>query len=269
MAIKYREGIEQYEFSEIAFIIQTLLFSGLFFITYFNSKTISITLFKNIKYTYIHLNDKQRIEWDQRVVSMLHACLVLPLAIYVTYKSACVDIFSYQSQALTLLLSISSGYFIWDLYVCYIRPDIVGTAMIFHAIMGISANLYVTLPHGRPAFQPIVSILLLTEVSTIPLNIKGFLQAVNTKSKYYDATLFAFAVSFLLIRVVIGVPFLLYSLYALSLRINEFPIDKTIVYVVEAILAMCLNSYWGLFLAKKLFVKFSSGKPSSSIAKSN
>ncbi|KAF2071741.1 hypothetical protein CYY_006946 [Polysphondylium violaceum] len=194
---------------------------------------------------------------------MLHACVTVPLAIYVTYQASFIDLFSYQSPALTLLLSISSGYFIWDLYVCYKRPEIVGTAMIFHAIMGITANLYVALPHGRPAFQPVVSMMLLTEISTIPLNLKGFIQVYNPQSKYYDSVLLVFAISFLLVRCIIGVPFLLYSLYALSYRINDFPIDKSIVYIIEAILAIVLNSYWGLFLGKKMYIKLSKPKQHS------
>ncbi|KAM9960126.1 hypothetical protein ACTFIW_009251 [Dictyostelium discoideum] len=244
-----------YEFSNSLYYRNSIFFSIIFFIVYKKSSYITENFFGElVKKAYTTLPEKKKLEWDQRVVSMIHAFLVLPFCIISAIESFKYgDIFYFQNDSLLMVLSLSSGYFIWDLIICYKDPKLVGTPMIIHAIMGLSSNIYVALPHGRPCFVPIVAILLITEISTIPLNMKGFIQVVNSKSKYYNWSLGAFVITFLLSRCIIGLPFDIYLVYGCIQRWDVFPKDKSLVFITECGIQFFLNSYWSFLLIKKLY----------------
>eukprot|EP01132_Coremiostelium_polycephalum_P000451 gene451-571_t len=107
-----------------------------------------------------------------------------------------------------------------------------------------------------PAFKFITFKLFLLEASTIPLNMKGFIQFINPKSKYYEWSLVSFAVSFLLIRNVWAYIVTFDVLYQTAQRFSELPMDKSIIFIVEAFISMTLNLHWGVLLLKKLILKF-------------
>ncbi|EGC29086.1 hypothetical protein DICPUDRAFT_159376 [Dictyostelium purpureum] len=256
----YKNYRNEYQFNGSQLFGQILISTIFFFIVFYKCNYISLHLLgSKSKKAYIGLNEKKRLEWNQRIISMVHALLVLPfcfLTLFEVLEHG--DIFYYESSVCYLVISISSGYFLWDLYVCYRYPKINGIAMILHAIMGFTSNIYVMLPQGRPAFIPIVSLILLSELSTIPLNLKGFIQDVNPKSKYYNALLLAFVGTFLFVRCVLGIPFNVYLAYGSIQRLSIFPLDKSLVFLTEDLISFSLNSYWGFLMIRKLIQKYGS-----------
>ncbi|GAM18544.1 hypothetical protein SAMD00019534_017190 [Acytostelium subglobosum LB1] len=240
------------------YVIHSLLFS-LFFFALDKLSPMITTMFGYGK-TYEHLDAKQKIMWDQRLVSMVHALIATPVCAYIFYDSIGKDPIYYYTDLMYRQFVVTGGYFFWDLKVSLTRPDIVGTAMVFHAILGVVAMQYVNLKHGGHVYACFTAKALLYEASTIPLNIKGFIQAVNPKSKYYEGSLLAFAISFIFVRCIWGIPLTLALLYHVSSHIHLYPVDKSFILVGEGVATMALNTWWGSMLLKKTLIRMFGSK---------
>ncbi|EFA82024.1 TRAM [Heterostelium album PN500] len=246
------------------YLLQTIMCSMIFFATDNYSRKIA-KLF-GVSKQYDQLGEKAKIEWNQRTVSMLHAIIVLPLTFKIIYDYHGQDLIYYYNDLIYYTLLISGGYFIWDMKVSFTRPDIVGIPMCIHALVGFFGTQYVNTLHAPNVFAAFTASLLFYEISTIPLNLKGFIQVVNPKSPYYERCLLVFAVSFLFSRCVWGVYVTLEFLYNLYFHYTELPVDKIVVLVGSAILSMCLNLNWGYLLIRKMKQKVTTSKRVNIIA---
>ncbi|KYQ99877.1 hypothetical protein DLAC_03831 [Tieghemostelium lacteum] len=246
-------------FNTPLFLGVTVLSTILFFAVYNNSYQLS-KLFK-FGEIYSKLNEKNREEWDQRVTSLVHSALVSPVALYIYFSTFNSDPLFTFNMTMNVLVGVTSGYFIWDFWTCVImKPKITGVAMIFHAILGLTATIYVVLPHARPLYIRFTCLNIISEISTIFLNLKSFEFHNDAKSKRHELYSLCFALSFILVRCVWMIPLILNCCYQSYLVLDSIPFDKVMVLYIESTICITLNLYWCRLLSKKLFEKFFGSK---------
>ncbi|KYR02508.1 hypothetical protein DLAC_01354 [Tieghemostelium lacteum] len=242
------------DFPESEYILVTLAFTFLFFKIYSRNRV--ITSFFRYEAIFDKLSSQQQEEWKQKIVSMVHALIVAPLSLKVYWDTKYIpysEIGAYQSNmSLThIILAIGGAYFIWDFYICILKFKHSGIANLLHAILGLSSIINVVVPNDRPMFQTFVALMFVTEISTIPLNLKFFQYHIDSVSKRNEQYSLIFAILFIVFRNIIIVPLVIVA--AINLMLNPIEFYKTILLLFHAILIIGLNSYWGWLIVKKLY----------------
>jgi len=128
---------------------------------------------------YAKLTARQKVEWNGRLVAMVHACFAITLCpgYYSPEKhfyqfnnvtnSYSIDNFAYD-PFVQFIYSISVGYFLWDSIVCI--QHLWGFEYIMHGVLCFIAyycNLYPFLHHWGRFYLGFF------ELSTIPLHFRG------------------------------------------------------------------------------------------------
>ncbi|GAM21117.1 hypothetical protein SAMD00019534_042920 [Acytostelium subglobosum LB1] len=248
------------------YVVSSIVFSMVFM--YIERRSQYFARYFGVERQYIALDAKGRSNWDQLTVSLVHALIAVPISMKINYDSVGQDPVYYYSDLIYYQFIISGGYFLWDLKVGLSAPDLVGRVMVFHACCGVLATQYVNLLHGGPLYACFTAKLFLYELSTIPLNIKGFLQVVNPKSKFYEWTLLSFAVSFILVRCIWGVYTTLNMLIYIYPTLDSYPMDKNMVLIGETMATSLMNLYWGGLIMTKVLQRFGR-RPSSTSSSSS
>ncbi|PLW23306.1 hypothetical protein PCASD_10957 [Puccinia coronata f. sp. avenae] len=167
---------------------------------------------------YRHLSPYTKFNWDIRVVAWVHAFYATSIAFYVLrnpqqFLSIHHDkLFGYDRQAMNYL-SISTGYFLWDILVSLkLTLNRGGIGFLLHAISCFIAFLYSIKPFcGYFGFA-----FLLWEASTIFLNPHWFFDKVGmsgSKAQLFNGV--ALLVVFFFSRLVLG-NYTSYQLFMLS-----------------------------------------------------
>ncbi|KAH9452811.1 hypothetical protein Pst134EB_016763 [Puccinia striiformis f. sp. tritici] len=167
---------------------------------------------------YPKLSNYTKFNWDIRVVAWVHAFYATAIAVHVLSNPTLFTLihqdklFGYQVRAMNYL-SISTGYFLWDIIVSLkLTISRGGIGFLVHAISCFVAFLYSIKPFGAYfgfAF-------LLWEASTIFLNPHWFFDKIGmsgSKAQLYNGV--ALLLVFFFSRLVLG-NYTSYQLFALS-----------------------------------------------------
>lgn len=136
--------------------------------------------------TYNGLTKIQRIEWNNRGVSTLHAIFISTMSLYFVFWS---DLFSdHQSTGLvtfrnstpsTVTLGVSVGYFISDLgMICWLYPSLGGVEYIVHHSLSAVAVAYSMFTGEGQLYTFMV---LISEVTTPEINMRWYLDIAGLK----------------------------------------------------------------------------------------
>ena len=243
-----------------------LLSGAIFFSIEFLSSIMSPRIFK-----VVSLLDKiKRRDFNERIVSTVHATLLLfgstrvvynlkdfgySLATYIFHMSIPADLHNGLIptiyQLALLYMSLSVGYFIWDLTLCIRDFKRMGIAFTIHALFGVF-SLGIPLlvsphgPQGVPHVERLVyygCCVFLFEYSTPFLNIRTFLYNKGLgSSTIYAINNAVFALMFMLSRIVYGIPLCLSM--ALWTYHQHFPIYIRYIMISAPLASMTLNTLW-------------------------
>lgn len=199
--------------------------------------------------TYIGLNRKQRIEWNNRGISTIHAIFIAAMSLYFVYWS---DLYAdhgidsyvtFQSSTLSVFtLGVSAGYFVADLgMILWIYPSLGGIEYVTHHILAGVAVAYAMFSGEGQVYTFMV---LISEVTTPEINMRWFLVTIGLKkSNAYIINGFLIFFAWLVARILLFV-YLFYHVYLhydQVLKMHAFGLY--LVFVVPSVLAI-MNLVW-------------------------
>lgn len=216
---------------------------------------------------YPLLSSYTKFNWDIRLVAWVHAFYATSIAAYVLFnpvkfKNIHQDkLFGYQHDAMNYL-SISTGYFLWDIIVSLkLSFNRAGVGFLLHAVSCFVAFLYSIKPFcGYFGFA-----FLLWEASTIFLNPHWFFDKVGmsgSKTQLYNGIVLL--LTFFFSRLVFG-NYTSYQLFVLSFEHGVSqkagPRLLNTIRILDMLLTG-LNVYWFYQMISSVMKRFSSKKSS-------
>ncbi|XP_022994862.1 transmembrane protein 56-like [Cucurbita maxima] len=136
--------------------------------------------------SYLGLTKIQRVEWNNRGVSTIHAIYISIMSLYFVFWS---DLFSdqrhaglltFQSSTLsTFILGISVGYFLADLgLIIFLYPSLGGMEyVVHHSLSGLAVAYSVLSGEG----QLYTYMVLISEITTPEINMRWYLDTAGMK----------------------------------------------------------------------------------------
>ncbi|EPS63169.1 hypothetical protein M569_11619, partial [Genlisea aurea] len=203
---------------------------------------------------YAKLNDKVKLEWNNRGFSTFHAIVVAAAALYLFLFS---DVFAnspdypivFRSSPLSdAVLGVSLGYFLTDLaMILYQYPALGGAEYIIHH--GLSMySILLSLLTGQAQFY--ILMVLLTEITTPFVNLRWYLDASGLKtSKLYIANGVALFFGWLAARIVLIAYFFYHIWRHLDQVRKVFPVGFYSLIGVPGLLFL-MNVFWFWKIAK-------------------
>ena len=199
----------------------------------FNLITLLVpTLINNLIFNYFYLNNKN-VEYSIKFSSLFHSILSSLGGFLYLY-----DLISFENQKYIVYYSL--GYIIFDLYSYTFKKELRYERMItyFHHLL-----FYIGIKYYDS--EPIIySRLILSEISTIPLNLM-WISKYNNNLEYAKIFSIIFYVLFFVFRVV-NCTNLLYNMFWYS--------DDNLKFYLLSVFSN-LNFYWFYVMTKKLIIK--------------
>lgn len=226
-----------------AYYLATL--AGSFVASFLIMELISPSIFRNYKF-YLDLNMDQKLEWNSRILSSIHAAIATIRALYLmctnnyTNYVFADDRFSYHTIALT------TGYIIADLIMmCIYQKRISATLGIaLHHLVTIGAYVQCLTKQYLAYFA---NYKLLAEASTVFLNLRWALVLLGRKdSQLYFYNGLALTSSFFLSRILM-VPFfyvMVYNTIFTDLYKEAVSLVESIFWMSLSIVLDILNVMW-------------------------
>lgn len=199
--------------------------------------------------TYSTLTKVQRMEWNNRAVSTIHAIFIATLSLYFVFWS---DLFSdhehaglmtfRSSQLSTFALGVSAGYFLADLgMIFWLYPSLGGIEYIVHHSLAAIAVAYAMFTGEGQLYTFMV---LISEVTTPEINMRWYLDTAGLKKSIaylINGVVIFFA--WMVARILLFV----YMFYHVRLHYNQVIkmhiIGFLLVFVVPSALA-AMNLVW-------------------------
>lgn len=210
---------------------------------------------------------KKKDDRGLRVSATLHAIVAVVLSLFALLESDS-DIqrdrlfgTTYWSE---LTMIVSSGYFLWDTVVVLIFQE--EATFLLHAV----GCLFMYMNCLYPFIQYYGCVFLLYELSTPFMHLRTFMiQAKNSDGKMFFAAQLAFAITFFLARILIGLPTLwgwIQEMWHYYLSEQAHSSDLVLLYLFFGISLNTLNVYWfaGILQRAINMKKKSKSSPSSS-----
>lgn len=199
----------------------------------FNLITLLVpTLINNLIYNYFYLNNKN-VEYSMKFNSLFHSILSSLGGFLYLY-----DLISFENQKYIVYYSL--GFIIFDLYSYTFKKELRYERMItyFHHLL-----FYIGIKHYDTE-PTIYSRLILSEISTIPLNLM-WISKYNNNLEYAKIFSIIFYVLFFVFRVV-NCASLLYNMFWYS--------NDNLKFYLLSVFSN-LNFYWFYIMTKKLIIK--------------
>uniref|UniRef100_A0A7C9CYK8 TLC domain-containing protein n=1 Tax=Opuntia streptacantha TaxID=393608 RepID=A0A7C9CYK8_OPUST len=199
--------------------------------------------------SYVGLNKVQRLEWNNRGISTVHAIFIATMSLYFVYWS---DLFAdYQTDGFvtfrsstlsTFTLGVSVGYFIADLgMILWVYPSLGGMEyVIHHSLAGVAVAYSMFSGEG----QLYTYMILISEVTTPEINLRWFLDTAGLKrSNAYLINGIVIFFAWLVARILLFV-YMFYHVYLhYDQVIQMHAFGFFLVFVVPAVLS-AMNLMW-------------------------
>jgi len=237
------------------------LIIGFSFILHFVVSRSGKTIAKMLGYSKIHssLPPKEVIQWDSRMTSLVHCLLVVPLCYHAlrTTEVDPADVWAHAKEA-EIPVAISVGYFLYDLTETLGHPSLWGIGMIIHCFACLVSYAFVLFKRFLMIQGPTF---LMWEISTIFLNIRGFLAAAKMENTtIYTVNGIVLISSFFIVRICYGLYKSVYVWTAL-LGAHNAPLYLRLHFMAANIILNSLNAYWFyLMITKAITLLFSKKK---------
>ncbi|KAJ1665292.1 hypothetical protein IW140_000646 [Coemansia sp. RSA 1813] len=147
---------------------------------------------------YGRLSDEDKRSWTVCVLCLVHCAFdTWFIAAYLSNQAMNSDKMRGRDSDFEIYLSITQGYYIWDMLLCIRNYKSYGPMYLVHAALGVYALLILT--SGHLQFYALVYIL--PEVSSVFLNIRHLLKlAGQSDTTLYRANFLIFVLSFIGVR---------------------------------------------------------------------
>ncbi|VAH21086.1 unnamed protein product [Triticum turgidum subsp. durum] len=157
---------------------------------------------------YASLNNMQKIEWNNRGMSTVHAIFITVMSVYLVFFSG---MFSDQldgpvtvrsSSLSSFTLGVSIGYFITDIAMIYwLYPALGGMEYVIHHMLSLMSTMYAMLSGEAHVY---IYMGLITETTTPGINLRWFLDVAGMKnSKAYLVNGVAMVITWLVARIIL------------------------------------------------------------------
>ncbi|KAL0545952.1 hypothetical protein IC582_015856 [Cucumis melo] len=198
--------------------------------------------------SYSNLSRIQRVEWNNRAMSTVHAIFITAAALYMVFLS---DLYSdryfgpitFRSSTIsTFGLGVSVGYFITDLVmILWFYPAIGGMEYVIHHLLSLLAVAYAMLTGEGQLYTYMV---LISETTTPGINLRWYLDTAGMKkSKAYLINGIVIFFAWLVARILL----FMYLFYHVYLHLNQVlqmhVFGQLLVFVVPLILSI-MNLTW-------------------------
>ncbi|XP_038899443.1 LOW QUALITY PROTEIN: TLC domain-containing protein 4-like [Benincasa hispida] len=198
--------------------------------------------------SYSNLSRIQRVEWNNRAMSTVHAVFITAAALYMVFLS---DLYSdryfplvtFRSSTIsTFGLGVSVGYFITDLgMILWFYPAIGGMEYVIHHLLSLVAVAYAMLTGEGQLYTYMV---LISETTTPGINLRWYLDTAGMKkSKAYLINGVVIFFAWLVARILL----FMYMFYHVYLHLNQVlqmhVFGQFLVFVVPLILSV-MNLTW-------------------------
>ncbi|XP_058071993.1 uncharacterized protein LOC131220975 isoform X1 [Magnolia sinica] len=229
------------------FIPYTSIISGIFMckMVYDLTQLISSFYFKG----YHGLTKIQRIEWNNRGISTVHAIFITVMSMYLVFFSnlysddrlAGLIVFR-SSQLSSFALGVSVGYFIADIgMIFWLYPSLGGMEYVLHHLLSLVAIAYSMLSEEGQLYTYMV---LISESTTPGVNLRWYLDTAGMKRSnayFVNGVMMFFA--WLVARVLLFV-YLFYHIYLHYNQVEQMhAFGFLLVFVVPALLSI-MNLMW-------------------------
>ncbi|KAG9439493.1 hypothetical protein H6P81_019658 [Aristolochia fimbriata] len=207
--------------------------------------------------SYTGLNKIQRLEWNNRGISTVHAIFITVTALYLVFFS---DLFSdnrlaglviYRKSPLSnFALGVSVGYFVADLgMIMWLYPSLGGMEYIVHHFLSVISVAY-TLFSGEG--QLYTYMVLISEMTTPGINLRWYLDTAGMKrSNAYVVNGIVIFFAWLIARVLLFV-YLFYHVYLHYYQVEQLqPFGYLLVFGVPTVLGV-MNLMWFVKIVKGL-----------------
>ncbi|KAL4622173.1 hypothetical protein ACB092_06G278700 [Castanea dentata] len=237
-----------------SFIPYTSIVGGIFAskVVYDLTRTISSIYFKS----YASLSKMQRVEWNNRAISTLHAIYIATISLYFVFWS---DLYSDQfaglitlrcSQLSTFALGVSVGYFLADLgMILWFYPALGGFEYVIHHLLSIAAVAYAMFTGEGQLYTYMV---LISETTTPGVNLRWYLDAIGKKrSRAYVINGVVMFFAWLVARIILFM-YLFYHFYLHYDQVKQLRSFGLFLVSVVPLVLTVMNMMWFVKIVKGL-----------------
>ncbi|BFG25703.1 hypothetical protein CerSpe_119770 [Prunus speciosa] len=199
--------------------------------------------------SYSNLSKIQRIEWNNRAISTVHALFITAMSLYLVFWS---DLYSDQqfnafvtlqsSPLSTFALGVSVGYFLTDLgMIFWFYPALGGLEYVVHHLLSLASVAYAMMTGEGQLYTYMV---LISETTTPGINLRWYLDTTGMKgSRTYLINGVVIFIAWLVARILLFM-YLFYHLYLHYQQVKQMHIiGKFLAFGVPPILAV-MNVMW-------------------------
>ncbi|KAM0833310.1 hypothetical protein ACQ4PT_064347 [Festuca glaucescens] len=167
--------------------------------------------------SYASLTKAQKLEWNNRGISTVHAIFITYMSVYLVFFSHLFSdqldgpITSRNSNLSNFTLGVSVGYFITDIaMIFWVYPSLGGMEYVLHHILSLVSIVYSTYSGEGQLYTYMV---LISEATTPGINLRWFLDTAGLKkSKAYLVNGVWMVVAWLVARILLFI-YLFYHIY--------------------------------------------------------
>ncbi|KAJ2162347.1 hypothetical protein GGF46_000711 [Coemansia sp. RSA 552] len=188
------------------------------------------------------LTARQKYDWGVRVVSQVHAIVVVILSVPIFFKEELRNdsLYGFDSYA-AWVYTIVCGYFLWDIFVSISDVKKLGVGFVIHGL----ASFGVYILSFRPSLQYYGASFIMFEASTIFLNINWWLDKLGmtgSRLQLYNASVLILL--YLTVRIIFGT-FMSFSMFSeLKSRGTQTPTFLYYFYRIANCAVLGLSYYW-------------------------
>lgn len=207
--------------------------------------------------SYYSLSRLQRIEWDNRVISTVHAIFITTMSLYLVFIS---DLFADNQHAgivilrkstlSTFALGVSLGYFLADLgMIFWVYPSLGGKEYVVHHLLSAASLAYAMLT-GEGQFYTFI--VLMSETTTPGINLRWYLDTAGMKrSRLYLVNGVMMFFAWLIARVLLFI-YLFYHLYSHADQLKQIHIYGLVLVCIVPVVLFIMNLIWFVKIIKGL-----------------
>uniref|UniRef100_A0A0D9V658 TLC domain-containing protein n=1 Tax=Leersia perrieri TaxID=77586 RepID=A0A0D9V658_9ORYZ len=198
--------------------------------------------------SYSSLTKIQKLEWNNRGMSTIHAIFITLMSVYLVFFS---NLFSdeldgpvtFRSSNLSnFTLGVSLGYFITDLaMIFWAYPSLGGMEYVLHHMLSIVSLVYAIYSEEGQLYTYMV---LISETTTPGINLRWFLDTIGMKrSKAYLVNGVAMFVAWLVARIILFI-YLFYHIYFHYDQIKQMSTFSCILIFAVPTILLAMNTIW-------------------------
>jgi len=244
------------------YYVNIFIFFAFFSVLYISLDPFQKNVWKNKH--YLKLSEYKRKDWNSRIIAFVHAICISSFCVSLIYLYGFPwdkNENQYNDKEIDLYykaISISIGYFMWDIIYSISDYEKGGIAFIIH---GVCAFLIYVFTFKNHVLGHYAILYLNYEISTIFLNIYWILDKLElTGSIFQLVNALLLLITFFSVRIVFGNITIIKLLYDIIFERSLCPIYLSLYFFINIIPMQLLNFIWFYKMLKSVFRHFDKSK---------